>query len=466
VVAARDASGNLVLDVSEGHLGEIRILDLNGRALARAMEILDLPPGSLLQESDVEDALERLEDASSGAIRFGSLYGADAGGYSVEPSATGARLTLRPELPGWRVRPRPGVPGGAGRNNRVDGLNLSAGADVSFFDRASYRHPRLHVRAAWALGSEQLRVVAGALHRLPTRAPFIVGYTYADVTDTEDTFRRQGLEEAHGETFRTASTADYFRRIGHELYAWLSPVDRVSLRVAWRRERYESLATTTRWTLLDEDPPLPNAPVDELTIGAAVGRLSFDSGSVRGADREDLLSSVQRRPDPFGGEPVSAGSTRVDLEVEIAAPDLGGDAEFQRAVLRIRGRQELGLGLRLDTRVMGGWSGGSPPLQKLFAVGGPGTIRGFDLKAFTGRRFALVTAELSWELGRAAPRLIAFYDGGAASGQTGSDGWRSGAGLGARWPASGNSFLRVDVARPLDGTADGIRGILRIQLPL
>jgi len=466
VEATRDGSGGLRLDVSEGHLGEIRIAELEGRALARALEILDLPIGSVLQESDVEDALERLETASSGAIRFGALYDTAGGGYSVDASPEGARLDLRPELPTLGVRPRIGVPGDAGRSNRVDGLNLSAGADVSFFDRASYRHPRLHVRAAWALGSEQLRVVAGALHRLTSRAPLIVGYTYSDVTDTEDSFRRTGLEEARGETYRTASVADYFRRTGHEAYAWFSPAERLSLRVAWRGERYESLPTTTRWTLFDEEPPLPNAPVDELTIGAVVANVSFDSGSVRGADAEDLLSSVQRRPDPFAGDPISPGATRVDLEVEIASPDLGGDADFRRAVLRARSRHELVRGLRLDTRAMGGWSGGDPPLQKLFSIGGPGTIRGFDLKAFSGTRFALLTAELSWALGRAVPRLIAFYDGGAIAGRSGSDGWRSGAGLGARWPPSGTSFLRVDVARPLDGDEDGYRGILRIQLPL
>lgn len=466
VGASRDASGDvLLLDVAEGRLEQVLVCGLEGRALARALEVLDLDPGGLLHETGIEDALERLERTSLGAIRFGAFHAAGASAYSVEPGTEGARLIIRPELPALGVRPRLGVPGRAGRSNRVDGLNLSAGAEVSLYDRGSYRHSRVHVRAAWALGGEALRVTAGVVHRLPTPAPLIVGYTYSDVTDTEDSFRRQGLEEAPGETFRTASVADYFRRSGHEAYAWVAPLEGLALRLAWRGERYRSLATTTRWTLLDADPPLENAPVDELTIGALVGRVSFDSASVRGAHAEELLSRLQSRPDPFGGDAQPSGTLGADLELEVASPGLGGDATFQRSVLRVRSRRALGAGLRLDARFLGGWSGGTVPLQKRFAIGGPGTIRGYPLKAFAGRRFALLTAELSLDLRSLSTRLIAFYDGGAVAGDEGSAGWRSGAGLGARWPASGSWFLRVDVARPLGG-GDDFRGILRVQLPL
>ena len=162
------------------------------------------------------------------------------------------------------------------------------------------------------------------------------------------------------------------------------------------------------------------------------------------------------------------GSSRGETTFEVAAKDsLGGDFTFRRLIANLRGRAPLPGRQRLDLRLLLGFSGGTLPSQKRFALGGIGTLRGYDVKAFPGEHLALANLEWSLAPSTLLPRFIAFYDGGMAwsRGQDGA-GWKSDLGLGLRFPADAGSFLRLDFARALgDAREKRVRTGFRIQLP-
>ncbi len=133
---------------------------------------------------------------------------------------------------------------------------------------------------------------------------------------------------------------------------------------------------------------------------------------------------------------------------------------YLRPRLEIEARRSLfgDSGARIDAGTAFGLALGSPPPQRLFLIGGAGTIPGYAYRSFGGDRYWTAGAEAS--VGVAGPwlrpRLLA-YVGWAAAGGTAppadwatrpTDGLRAsvGAGLGLF-----HDILRVDVAHGLDG---------------
>ncbi len=200
-----------------------------------------------------------------------------------------------------------------------------------------------------------------------------------------------------------------------------------------------------------------------------VGTVRFASGGdlypTRRSERDSfLLASFYASPAP------KPERLRVEATWEIARPGLGGDFDFTRFIGRVRLHRPLLGRHALDTVTYVGLSGGQPPPQKRFSLGGLGTLRGFDDKEFTGVNFLLAVGEWSWlPPSRFAPAVIPFYDGGALwGGAPGGTGWKQDAGLGLRFPQTSRVFARVDAALPLGpkpGRARRVRWNLRLQFP-
>ena len=173
-----------------------------------------------------------------------------------------------------------------------------------------------------------------------------------------------------------------------------------------------------------------------------------------------------RRPEAF----------RLDATYEVATEGMGSDFDFTRFIGRLRWRRELGDRFAVDSRILAGFTSGDPPLQKLFALGGLNTLRGYERKRIQGLRMALLQVEGALYPGRLWPALIGFWDGGGAwGGEPNAEGtrypagWRDDLGIGVRWPPrSSRIFGRVDVAwplSPLPGQEGGPRVNFRFQLP-
>jgi hypothetical protein len=451
-------AGRLTLTVDEGRLAELVVDGLSDGGAERALRELALAPGRLLRRSEIEDGLARLETASGGSVRpVGDPP------YTVEASKAGARLTVHLRRRALELDPLVGRVGNQSLYNRIDGLAPRLGLELRFRDASTYAPLSLYAQGSYGFASENARFAVGARRVLGAGRRASVGYEFHDLTDTDDAFRTIGVQEPTGIDLATESYADYFRRRGHEAYVAVR-AGRGQIAATFREDDYRSLPVSADG-LFGSRTPRPNPAVPEGRMRSFIGTLRWSSRgdlfpSGKAEQRGLLLRTLYGAPfDPRDGY-------RVEATIEVAsAGRLGGDFTFTRAIVNLRADRELGPRHVLDTRVIVGVTGGTPPLPKRFALGGLGTLRGYGLKELAGDDMALLNVEWSFDAGNPIPRFILFYDGGIAWSETNRDDrWRDDVGIGVKWPAVAPAFVRVDLAVPLRG--GGARVIGRLHLPL
>jgi len=452
-------TGRLTLTVDEGRLGEVALPGLSSAAQVRALRALALEPKGPLRASDIADAWERLEAASQGALLRGS--------HEVVPQGDANRLELRPELRrvayGLALR----GPHTGGYYNRVDGFNLGASVELRVADLRRYEHTRLSLGASYAFGPEAWRYALGVSRPLAGERLWL-GYEWHDLTDRDDAYRLVGLDEASGTSLLERSLSDFYRRRGHEAYAFVRLSSQAQVGLSLRADRYASLETSTDGNPFGGGSSRPNPAVDAGDQRGLLVTLRWSSRSALfasdAAERRSFLlrslwGSLEEPPDGL----------RLAATLERASRDVAGaDVSFTRLTASLRGRHAFRRGLRLDTRVRFGWGSEELPRQRRLTLGGEGSLRGYAPEAFSGERLLLVTGELSLRPVARAPRLIGFYDaGGTWSRGSGGSGLKSNWGAGLRFPAEGSTFLRFELARPIGGDGPrATRRLWRLQLPL
>jgi outer membrane translocation and assembly module TamA len=186
-----------------------------------------------------------------------------------------------------------------------------------------------------------------------------------------------------------------------------------------------------------------------------------------GFERESLETTYRRHrldgafggrlPDPADGDVKPAW--RFDWTSEIASPDrLGGDFDFTRHIVSGRARVALSSHQEIAARAIVGWSSGVLPPQRQFAIGGIGTVHGYEFKEAVGD--ALSLANLEYALGgKGTPRLLAFFDVGRVSDRLSAESrWLKGAGFGF-----GFGSMRLDFGYPLESGRSAPRILLRLE---
>lgn len=442
-------SRRLILTAREGRLAQVVCEGLSARAAQQAVRAIDLAPGRVVRDVDIVDAFDRLEAASGGALRHGESR--------VETTPEGVRLVLSPTRSRARLVPllggrdlRPVYPW-----TRVDGLNIPLGGELTLFDLARYEHLRVYAAAFYGTSSEKARYVAGATRPV---GPVTLGYEHHDLTDTDDLYRSFDIGGARGAAVYFEAFANYFRRRGDEAYVFLRISSSTHVGVAYRSDRYDSLPVTTG----SSDLNLPVTPGEMRSLLATV---RFDPAGLFVDGDDERRSYLQRSV--YGTREPPRRHVRGEATFETASPgSLGGDFDFRRFTGNVRGHMGLGARAAVDLRALLGLSGGTLPIQKLFVLGGVGTLRGYPDRSFSGDGMAQVTTEARFDTGRWLPRLIAFYDGGEAWTSGAGTGWKSSAGFGAQWPPSGALFLRADFAYPVGEAGDAkLRSLFRLQIP-
>ena len=471
-VSATFEAGLLTLRVDEGRLEGFTVEGLPADAAESARRALGLETGQVLREADIWEALSRLHEASEGAIR---PVGAEP--YTVETTETGARVTFHLRATTVRIHFRGAGPRSSGRINRVDGIAPGAYLELALTDRTHYNHWRLFGVAAYGFSSKDLRYGVGVLRGLGPTHPWSFGYNYHDWTDTDDAFRRYGLEEAPKALVNTDQGIEFYRRFGHEVFGYRKLGGKTQAGLLFRSDDYRSLEVTTKDPPIASDSAYYNPPIPE-------GRMSSFVATVRWVSMGTLYQSQESegralfQPSFYGTDWFRKPEAfRLDATLEVSRPGLGSDFDFTRFIARLRWHHEVGFKNAVDGRVLGGLTGGDPPLEKLFALGGLNTLRGYERKRIQGERMALVNLEWAFYPSPRWPALIGFWDGGGAwggeptaDGQRTPAGWHDDLGAAVRWPPRTNKFFgRLDVAwplSPLPGQKSGPRVNFRIQLPI
>jgi hypothetical protein len=440
-------AGVLTLTVDEGRLAEVTLLGVEGRTAESVIAELALPVGEVLREKDVRAALARLEDRSAGALSRSA-----ESPYVVE-RIPGERVhnALRLQIALVQRRTRltfwPDGPDPSPLSNRVEGFAPGVGANLTLFDPASFNHTDLYGRVSYGMSSKTARYAVGARRPFGADQAFLLGAEAHDLTDTDDLFRRNGVTQARGPVLTFSITEDYFRRKGYEAYAFARPSPRIHLGVSYRHDDHESLPVETddRVFFFRRNPRL-NPAIEEGRMRSVVvtARLAGADELFHGWKEERETFLVR---DPYGSRYERAQRFRVEGTFETT---VGGDYSFRRAIGHARGTRNLGTRHNVSARLLLGVTGGTPPLQRRFALGGAGTLRGYAVKEFAGENMVLGTVEWTYSPPSRFPAIVAFYDGGAAFSRGPRDsGWRDDVGIGFEWPGGGRAYVRVDVAMPL-----------------
>ena len=476
VSAAFDpTSGLLRLTVDEGRLAEIVLTGVEGRAAEAAREHLGIAVGEVLREKDVRAALSRLEDRSAGAFsraaeapyvieRVPGIPG-DRTAVGGERVNDGVRLRLALVQRHSRLAFWPDGPDPSPLSNRVEGFAPGVGGTLTLFDPVAFNHADLYARVSYGFSSKAARYAVGARRPFGTSQKVILGAEVHDLTDTDDLFRRDSLLQARGRVLRFSITEDYFRRKGYEAYAFARATPRLHVGLGYRHDDHQSMAVKRDdHVFFFARRPRPNPSVDEGQMRSLIvtARLA-GQGELFAGWKEERETFLVRNP--YGSRFERAQRFRVEGTFETT---VGGDFSFRRLIGHARGLLDLGSRTSVTARLLAGATGGTPPPQRRFALGGAGTLRGFALKELAGDNMILGTVEWSYSPPSRFPGLIAFYDGGSTwtRGEKGR-GWHDDVGVGLEWPGGGRAYVRVDVAFPLRRTpgTDAVRVHGALRLP-
>lgn len=430
-------TGILTVAVDEGRIASVEIEGLGERDSVRVREALGLEPGTVLRDAEVASGLRRLRDLSEGA--FDTVEDPP---YTLERSGDGVSVRLK-------LRRRPAALGfilfnsltPAPLYSRVEGWAVPAGADFTLYDHTAFNHLNAYALGAYGLSSNRARFALGARKPIGAHRLLTLGYEFHDLTEADDFFRAAGVERWPGTTVFFEPFDDYYRRRGHEAYAFLRPSPRLHLGASFRADRHESLAVEAG----DEDTR-PNPPVSAGDMRSVVvsARWAWDDAlhSDWPLERNSYLSRTLQG-DLFQRDQ----GVRAEATFEVADADaLGGDFTFHRFVGQLRAAHAISARQTLFGRLLVGRGGGTLPPQRRFSLGGVGTLRGRETKAFAGGDdVLLLTAEHAFEPAGPWPALIAFYDGGRVATDGRGSGWKSDVGAGLAWPPSGRRVVRFDV---------------------
>lgn len=436
------ATGTLAIAVDEGRIAAVDIEGLGEGDSARVREALGLEPGTVLRDAEVASGLRRLRNLSEGAFE---TVGEPP--YAFEHRGDGVRVRVK-------LRRRTAALGlilfnsisPAPIYSRVEGWTPSLGAEVTLFDHQAFNHLSAYALGGYGLSSDHARFALGARKPVGPHRLVTLGYEFHDLTDTDDVFRIFGLESWPGTPIYFEAFQDFYQRRGHEAYAFARPSPRLHLGVSFRADEYTSLPVVSGDAEKWPNPPIDDGDMRSLLLTA---RWAWDDSLYAEWPLEKnsyLMRTLQ------GDLFQRYQGIRAEATLEVADADaLGGDFTFRRLTGQVRGAHRVSARQTLLGRLLFGVGSDTLPAQRRFALGGMGTLRGRDTKAFAGGDSQLmVTVEHAFEPAGLWPAVIGFYDGGRIAIDGVGSGWKSDLGVGLAWPPSGRRLARVDLGFALN----------------
>ncbi|MGE5177916.1 MAG: hypothetical protein ACM3PF_02350 [Bacteroidota bacterium] len=281
------------------------------------------------------------------------------------PRAPAGWETLATGLPEEaRLRFVPGF-----RYDRVDGATPIAGAAVQ-----SDRNPApfVYANASYATGRDRFLGAAG--FELPIGDPTFlrVGADGYRRTATEDAWIVGDIENTLFALVARTDYRDWYEATGGDGHVVFEPGRDLAIGAAVQIEDEASLPTKVRFSLFGahdrfrSNPPIEPGDLGLLTVTLRAGPLRMPVG----------------------------GGTLGTVTWERAGGVLGRDFDYSRLRAEARTLHRFSRRMLLRARAIGATTReGRLPSQKVWHVGGIGTLRGYDYKAFSGDQLLLANAE-------------------------------------------------------------------------
>lgn len=275
------------------------------------------------------------------------------------------------------------------RYNRVDGPAATLGAA---FQTGRTPAPVLLAEATYAYSRDRLLYEAAVTGPFGNRQQLTVGGSAYRRTATEDGWIVSEGENTIFALFARTDYRDHYESEGGQAFVGWSPGSDFELRAGARIESQRSLSTRTRVALTGRHPVFRPNPL------------------VQDGDEQALTLGVRIGP----AEIPSSGGTRGEAQYERSGEPLQGDFEYGRLRGAVRHGARLSRTKEYRARLVAGSTmTGSLPAQKIWYVGGIGTLRGHDYKSFRGDQFFVANAEF-YQRARKNIYAFTFLDCGAA----------------------------------------------------
>ena len=260
------------------------------------------------------------------------------------------------------------------RYNRAEGFVLGIRAPELTADDWERARPVGQLGYAFALG--KWRVDAGIEARPFADNPSLVGtklgLRYRINTTTEDSWKAPWTENSLAAFFVRNDFFDYYEAEGWTVYASQPLGRRIQLSVGYRAEEHRSLGNETSWSLFGDGPFRLNPAITEGHSRSVVAAL--DAGRVR---------HLYDRP---------RGSA-LRVEFEMAPEAFGSELVYTTVTADVRTYGRVTKNTTYAARVRGGFTGDDTPMQKMFTLGGVGSVRGYPLNVIAAERMVLASVE-------------------------------------------------------------------------
>lgn len=196
------------------------------------------------------------------------------------------------------------------------------------------------------------------------------------ITDTKDEWLMPLGENNLAAIFFSEDFRDYYQREGFSIHtARYSREGELSTMIDFRygNDRYNSMFNNTDWAVFGGNTGFRNNPL-------------VNEGMIRSMTVAAGLSTVEKYRNRTEGWDVYS-------KVEYAGKEMGGDYDFNHALLDIRRYQQISDDDQISIRLRGGSLEGANIKQRTFELGGANTMPAYGFKEFSGNRMLLGNLE-------------------------------------------------------------------------
>jgi outer membrane protein assembly factor BamA len=435
-------SGTLTLSISEGRIDDIVFEGVDIALGDRLLRHFDIHPGDIFNQHEIGRAVQRVLAPTHGAIENVEGWApSDTPDVprehreAIQLVTQGNRRVLVVHL-----RPRVGrfnLDLGTGERedwfSPVDAFAPALGFTGTVFDPKGFNHTLISGFASYKFGRDDVGYAIGFERPVFLGPRVFAGAEVHDLTASDDVWRLSRDEQSlvalgFKNTFR-----DYYDRRGVQVHAAVRFSPQHEFMVAYRRDHHDPLPNETDYSFFRDDHAYrPNPTAAAGVFNGMVFGYTFES---RTFERASLVRTYRRHQmdDLFGSFGGSAPGYRVEWTTETASTDtFGGTFDFTRHILNARAYTRPTPHQYVNARFIGGIGQGTLPPQRIFGLGGIGSVRGYSFKEAKGQRMALINLEYKIALGDQPVKGVAFFDAGRVmqpiEGST--DAWLKGIGLG------------------------------------
>ncbi len=331
--------------------------------------------------------------------------------------------------------------------NRADGLTLGAG--VAFRSEDNFV-PRFFAQVGYGASSEIWKYRLGFDHKLFDYHQLTFGASVYRQTKTQDEWICGSGENTVYALIRREDFRDYFQGEGATFFLEQHINSRHTLRAEYFVEELDSLPAHPRlWSLVggSKDFRSSFSALPESQRSSALKLYSGDEAAL------GLSYRFQTVVDPERSAPQGWW---LAFQYEHSSNAIASDFNYDRYTLEARRYQRLNDLLNLNVRAIYGELTGKVPPHRLYYLGGIRTLRGHEIKEYSGTQMALVNVEYVFNPDRTILDFAALFDiGGVGNGERSLSGsqWHGDVGVAVII----GELIRIELTRRFNGDSDELQ---------